>query len=401
MRGPDVAFPERQAAVVGIYTTDHARHMTRSGMSMEIEAIKGALADAGLEMSDVDGIASTVPAFAHREAGGWVGRMPEQFWAAQFGGRPLTYRSSQSGSNGAQSAAVAIGAGMANVVVLFHGKSGRQIGPKGTPMPTKSQRVDAWSTATWGGFMAAWYALWARRYMHEVGATSEDLARVAVDQRYHATLNPDSLMGSRGEITVDDVLSSRMIADPLRLLDCSLDNDGGWAMVIASAEVARNCKTKPIWVLGGAEGLDSDPYFSVDTPWIGRENSMVRRLGDIAFGQAGVTRDDIDVANLYDCFTITFLRDLEELGFCKLGEAADYVKQGITRLGGSMPCNTDGGLLSNSHVGNATGMMAIEIVRQLRGDCGARQVPDAKIGLAMSQGNHVHGVAGTLILAAG
>ena len=394
-----MAFPRRQAAVVGIYTTEHARVLDRSSTSLEVEAIKGALDDAGLGLSDVDGIVTSVPAFVHGEVGSWVGRSPEQFWAAQLGGRPLSYRSRQSGSNGAQQAAIAVAAGMANVVVLFHGKSNHQLGPKGTPVPQQAQHVDAWSTATWGGFMAAWYALWARRYMHEVGANGEDLARVGVTHRYHATLNPDSLMGSRGEITLDDVLGSRMIADPLHLLDCSLDNDGGWAIVLASAEVARSCRHEPVWIIGGAEAVDSDSYLSVDAPWIRRDDSAVRRAGDIAFAQAGISRDDVDVANLYDCFSITFLRDLEELGFCNLGEAADYVKDGNTRLGGAMPCNTDGGLLSNSHVGNPTGMMTIEIVRQLRGDCGARQVPDAKIGLAFSQGNHVHGIAGTLLLA--
>ena len=125
----------------------------------------------------------------------------------------------------------------------------------------------------------------------------------------------------------------------------------------------------------------------------------MRRAGDIAFAQAGVTRDDIDVAGLYDCFTITMIRDLEELGFCKLGEGAAYVKEGHTRLGGSMPCNTDGGLLSNSHNGMPHGMHTIEVVRQLRGECGARQVEGARIGMSLAQGSSVHGYAGTTILA--
>lgn len=395
-----MAFPRRQAAVVGVYTTEHARFMDRTSTSLTVEAINGALADAGLGLADVDGIVPTVAAFAGRGLGTWVSRSPEQFWAAQFGDRQLSYINHQSGSNGAHQAAIAVAAGMANVVVLFHGKANHQLGPQGTPVPDRAPRVDAWTSGPWGGFMAGWYAMWARRYMHDVGATGEDLALAGVNQRYHATLKPDSLMGVKGEITVDDVLQSRMIADPLHLLDCAVDNDGGWAIVIASAEIARDCRSKPIWIIGGAEGADSDPYLTVDVPWIRRESSPVRRAGDNAFAQAGITRDDIDVANLYDCFSITFLRDLEELGFCKLGEAADYIREGNTRLGGAMPCNTDGGLLSGSHVGNPTGMMAIEVVRQLRGECGARQVAGAKLGLALSQGNHVHGIAGTLILAA-
>lgn len=395
----EVPFPSRQAAVVGVYTTEHARAMERAGISLELEAIRGALDDAGLTVADVDGIVPSVPLFTTSGLGKWAWDWPEQFWAAQLGGRPLSYTDRQSGALGAQKAAAAVAAGLANVVVLFHGKSHYQLGPGAAQASDGPPRVDAWSTSTWGGFMTPWYAMWARRYMHEFGVTSEDLAQVGVVQRYHATLNPDSLMGSRGEITVDDVISSRMIADPLHLLDCSLDNDGGWAIVIASADVARGCKKRPVWVIGAAEGTDSDLYLTVDAPWIGREDSAVRRVGDITFGQAGISREDIDVANLYDCFSITFIRDLEELGFCHVGEGADYVKSGITRLGGAMPCNTDGGLMSGSHVGNPTGMMTIEVVRQLRAECGARQVPDAKIGLAFSQGNHVHGVAGSLLLA--
>jgi acetyl-CoA C-acetyltransferase len=243
-----------------------------------------------------------------------------------------------------------------------------------------------------------WYAMWARRYMHEFGATNEDLAHVGVTHRYHATLNPHSLMGSRGEITVEDVLASRMIAEPLHLLDCALDNDGGWAIVIAAEDIARNCRKQPVWISGGAEGTETDLYMTVDTPWIRESGSAVRRVGEMALAQAGITHDDLDVANLYDCFSITMLRNLEELGFCKLGEGADFFKEGHTRLGGSIPCNTDGGLLSHSHPGTPQGFQAIEVARQLRGECGRRQVPDARTGLAFSQGAGVHALCAAVVL---
>ena len=206
-------------------------------------------------------------------------------------------------------------------------------------------------------------------------------------------------MGSRGPLTIDDVIGSRMVSSPLHLLDCALDTDGGYAMVIASAEVARNCRTKPVWVIGGAEATHTDFYVTIDDPWFPESGQSVRRTAEIAFGQAGVTRDDIDVGGLYDCFTVTMLRDLEELGFCKPGEGAEYFREGHTHLGGSMPCNTDGGLLSNSHNGMPHGMHTIEVVRQLRGECGERQVPGARIGLCLAQGASVHGYAGSLILA--
>ena len=381
-----------KAAIVGVYTTEQGRRLERTNLSLLIEAVKGALDDAGLTLTDVDGVVAPLNLDPRNP-----GRPDELFWAGQFGGRPLTYTDSAGAHLGAQKAAAAIEAGLANVVVLFEGKANLQIGPSGAM--SSAPRADLWHRLSWGGYMTPWYALWARRYMHEFGATSEDLAQVGVIHRYHATLNPDSLMGKKGEITVDDVLASRMIADPLHLLDCALDNDGGWAIVIASAEVARNCKKKPISIIGGALGMETDAYQTVDAPWI-RADSAVRRSGDIAFAQAGVSREDIDVANLYDCFSITFLRDLEELGFCKPGEAPGFVREGNTRLGGSMPCNTDGGLLSNTHMGNATGLMTVEVVRQLRGECGARQVPGAKLGLSFNQGAAVHGYSGTLILAA-
>ena len=182
--------------------------------------------------------------------------------------------------------------------------------------------------------MTPWYAMWAQRYMHEFGVTGEDLAEVAVTHRYHATLKPDSVMGSRGPLTVEDVVGSRMVASPLHLFDCAVDTDGGYAMVVASAEVARGTQGKPVWVIGGAEATHTDGYTTIDAPWFPEQGHSVRRSGDIAFAQAGVTRDDIDVAGPYDCFTITMLRDLEELGFCKLGEGAAYFKEGHTRLGG-------------------------------------------------------------------
>ena len=189
------------------------------------------------------------------------------------------------------------------------------------------------------------------------------------------------------------------MAEPLHLLDCAIDNDGGYAIVIASEEVARNCRKPPVWVRGGAESAYTDFYETINDPWFPEEGKAVRRTADIAFAQAGVSREDIDVAGLYDCYTVTMLRDLEEMGFCKIGEGAEYFEEGHTRLGGSMPSNTDGGLLSNSHNTNPSGMHTIEVVRQLRGECGARQVENAKIGVCLSQGYAVHGMAGTLIMA--
>jgi acetyl-CoA acetyltransferase len=389
-----MAFPSRKAAIVGVYTTQQARQLSRSPVSLQLEAIRGAVADAGLSVHDIDGLIPLDPAPQ--------GNVPSvhMFWAEQLGERPITFMEVGIASGAVAKAATAVSAGLCEVAVLFWAKAGYQIGPGGQPSGDRAPRTGDWSYEPHGAYMAAWYAMWAQRYMHEFGVTSEDLARVAVTHRYHATLNPHSLMGSRGELSVEDVLSSRLVCEPLHLLDCAIDNDGGYAIVVASADVARQSRTEPVWVLGGAEAAFTDFYMSIHDPWFPAEGRAVRRSADLAFEQAGITRDEVDVAGLYDCFTVTMLRDLEEMGFCKLGEAADYFAEGHTRLGGSMPCNTDGGLLSNSHNGNPSGMHTIEVVRQLRGECGARQVPNAKIGVSLAQGYAVHGQAGTLVMAA-
>jgi acetyl-CoA acetyltransferase len=347
-----MGFPSRQAAIVGVYTTEQARRLPRTSVSLQLEAVRGALDDAGLTPADVDGL---LPMDPDPRPGAVSEHM---YWAEQLGEHPMTFMETGIASGAIAKAAVAIAAGMANVAVLFYGKAGWQVGPGGQQTPDRAPRVGEWGFETHGAYMTAWYAMWTQRYMHEFGYTEEDLAHVPVTHRYHATLNPASVMGSRGEITVEDVVGSRYIAEPLHLLDCSIDNDGGYAVVVASAEVARDCRKTPVWILGGAEAAHTDFYMSIQDPWFPPGGASVRRTADRAFAMAGVSREDIDVAGLYDCFSITMLRDLEELGFCGVGEGAAYVREGHTRLGGAMPCNTDGGLLSNSHVGNPAGSAA-------------------------------------------
>jgi acetyl-CoA acetyltransferase len=389
-----MGFPVGKVAVVGVYTTKQGKRLGRTKHSLELEAIKGALDDAGLSVNDVDGL---LPLLAEP----WS--KTHMYWAEQLGERPITYCGTGQGQGAAAKGAVAIASGMCNVAVAFWGSAGGSNSPGSVPVPDRAPRVGEFSYLyqMFGAYMTPLYALWAQRYMHEFGVTSEQLAEVAVIARQHATLNPASVMGERGPITVDDVVSSRMIADPLHLFDCAIENDGGYAFVLASEEVARDCRREPIWILGGAEATATDVYTTFVDPWFPETGFGVRRCADLAFNMAGVGRDEIDVAWLYDCFTVTFLRDLEEMGFCKIGEAGDFVQSGVTRLGGSMPCNTDGGLLSNSHTGNPSGMGVIELVRQLRHDCDERQVAHASIGVTLGQGGSVHGLASTLLLGKG
>jgi acetyl-CoA acetyltransferase len=389
-------FPRRQAAIAGVYLTQQGKLPDRSSFSLQLEAIQGALADAGLTVDDVDGL---LPMSGGNHIGAQAGATDaHQFWAEQLRRRPINLMTVGGASGQLAKAAAAISAGLCEVAVLFYGKAGKPVGPRGTITPDKAMRVNEWSFGIHGGYMIPFYALWAQRYMHEFGVSSEDLAEVAIVDRYHATLNPDSVMGHKGEITVDDVLASRPIADPLHLFDCSLDNDGGYAVVITSAERARDCAKQPVYVLGGAEAAYTDFYVSFHDDWFDEAGHSIRNATDKAFGLAGVSRDDIDVIGSYDCFTVTGLRNLEEMGFCKPGEGADYVREGHTRLGGKMPVNTDGGLLSGSHCGDPSGLMVVEVVKQLRNECGGRQVADAKIGLALQQGFAVHGIGSTLIM---
>jgi acetyl-CoA acetyltransferase len=391
-----MTFPSGQVAIAGVYVTEQAPNLARSGFDLEREALLGALDDAGLALADVDGISTT--RMTSEVPGSYD---PLYFWAEQLGQRPIRYTSSGLPAAALGKAAAAIAAGLCDTFVLVHGKSGTKINPAKAALPNEAPRVGAWSETIFGASRASWYAVWARRYMHEFGVTSEQLAQVAVDARHHATLNPASIMGRRGEITIDDVVNSRMIASPLHLLDCALDNDGGYAIVLTSTERARDLRKKPVTILGAGEGIYIDYYLNLPCPSFPAEGGAVRRAADTAFGLAGVRRDEIDVAGLYDCFTVTLLRDLEEMGFCPLGEAAAYVKDGNTRLGGAMPTNTDGGCLSSSHNGHPGGMHVIEVARQLRGEVTPdRQVPNAQLGVALSQGMSVMGGAGVLVLGA-
>ncbi|GAB3275459.1 thiolase family protein [Kineosporia babensis] len=391
-------FPRRQTAIAGVYRTAQGKLPDRSAFSLQLEAIKGAIAEAGMQLSDIDGL-MTLSGSNHHQAQAGSPTDTHQFWAEQLGGRPIRYISLGGSSGQIAKASAAIAAGLCEVAVLFYGRAGQRLGPGGSTVPTAAPRVPEWSWTVQGAYMTPFYALWAQRYLHEFKVTAEDLAEVAVVNRYHATLNPESVMGRKGEITVQDVVGSRMIADPLHLLDCSLDNDGGYAVVLTTAERARDGAKKPVYVLGGAEAVHTDLYLSQDGDWFPPQGRSVRRAADDAFALAGVSRDDIDVFGSYDCFTITALRNYEEMGFCELGEAAAFVKEGHTRLGGKLPTSTDGGLLSGSHCGDPSGLPIVEVVRQLRGECGARQVPDAKIGLTHQQGYAVHGLTSAAILA--
>ena len=225
------------------------------------------------------------------------------------------------------------------------------------------------------------YAMAAMRHMHEFGTTMEQLAWVKVSASHHAQHNPHAML--KDVVTVKEVIESPVIADPLHLLDCSLVSDGGAAVIVTAADRAKDFPHTPIYLLGIGEGHSHEHISQAHS----LTTSAAREAGERAYAMAGLGPRDMQFAQLYDCFTPTVLVELEDLGFCGKGEAGPFVQEGHIRLGGRLPVNTHGGLLSHCHPGNPGSMFALtESVLQLRGTAGARQVPGATVGLAHAQG---------------
>jgi acetyl-CoA acetyltransferase len=222
------------------------------------------------------------------------------------------------------------------------------------------------------------YATLAMRHMHEYGTTSEQLAEIAVAQRHGATLHPLSVHGHRGEVTVEEVVTSRMVSDPLHLLDCCAINQGAGAVILTSAANAASIsRHAPVILLGYGEGHSHIDPNAVENL---TEFPAARSAADTAFSTAGVSRDEIDVAGIGDHFTIGVLMGLEDAGFCAKGEGGSFVEKGGTAIGGRLPTNTSGGSLSFSHAGLCGIFTLIELVEQLRHEAGARQVEGARLG---------------------
>jgi len=224
-----------------------------------------------------------------------------------------------------------------------------------------------------GHALIAKYAMATRRHMHEYGTTIEQLAEIAVSTRFNASHNPEAYY--RDLITIDDVQSSRMIADPLTKLHCCIRSDGGGAIVLTTEERAKDLPQKPVWVLGTGEATSHTTM----SEWPDFTESPAARSGPLAFERAGVTPEEIDICQIYDAFTSMVLITLEGLGFCKKGEGGPFVADGRMRLDGALPTNTDGGGLSHCHPGMRGMFLLVEAARQLRGEAHGRQVPDAKL----------------------
>jgi acetyl-CoA acetyltransferase len=291
-----------------------------------------------------------------------------------------------------QRAASAIVTGVCETVLITHGDNPRtgltpqEVGAKMTTTMNPQFELPYGIPLTNG------YAMAARAHMHEFGTTSEQLAQVAVTARKHAMLNPAAEM--QAPLSIDDVLNSPVVADPLHALDCSLWSDGGAAFIVVAAERAKDFPNRPVFLLGAGEGHWHEHLFQTRS----LTETAASESGPRAFEMSGMKPDDMDFAEIYDCFTNVVVVQLEDLGFCPKGEGGPFVADGNIELGGALPLNTHGGLLSHSHTGHPGAMFAItEGVRQIRGDGGDRQVAGAEVGLIHGQGGVLSSHA-TLIL---
>jgi acetyl-CoA acetyltransferase len=381
---------KNKVAIVGVGDTKVGVVKDRSATQLYVEAAKLAMEDAGVTKDQVDGLITCVswvePYLYHAEMiAEYMQIFPRYcITAPSGGGTTLAIM---------HHAASAILTGMCNTVLITMADS--QV----TGM-SRAKSIEAMAGAghpqferPYGAPIPAFYALVARAHQQAFGTTDEQRAAVAVACRKHASMNPAAQM--RDPITVEDVLKSRLIADPLHLLDCSLVSDGGGAIIMTSAERARDFKKKPAYLLGIGEG-HSHEHISQAHSFVA---SAAKDAGQRAYAMAGLGPNDIDVAEVYDCFTPVVIIELEDLGFCPKGEGGRFVEGGRIELGGELPINTHGGLLSHCHPGHPGSIFSVtEAVRQLRGECGPRQVKDAKTALVHAQGGilstHCTGIFG-------
>jgi acetyl-CoA acetyltransferase len=343
--------------------------------ALAAEASRAALAESGLAPRDIDGFASTgLGTLAPVDVAEYLGLRPRWVDSTAVGGASWEVMASH--------ATDAIAEGHADVVLLTYGSTARsdlRAGLRTANLDWGSRGPQQWE-APHGITLISKYAMAARRHMHDYGTTLEQLAEIAVSARVNAASNPDAQ--ARDPITVDDVLGSRMIADPFTALQCCLRSDGGAAAVLVAEDRVADLSVEPVWVLGAGEHVS---HVSMGQ-WDDFTAGPAAVSGRLAFERAGVGPADIDVCELYDAFTYMLLITIEDLGFCAKGEGGPYVEGGRLRLDGALPTNTDGGGLSSCHPGQRGLFLLVEATRQLRGEAAGRQIPDAELACVSATG---------------
>jgi acetyl-CoA acetyltransferase len=373
-----VTHPYRDVAIVGVHNTPQARELPgHDSSSIALEGVTGALADAGIPVAEVDGV---------------VGEFAAD-WILEMGLGPCSRRSSRFGIPMLLDAAALVASGECDVVVVGAGGAGTYTERAATAPWTRPANE---LVVGYGLFTAAEFALMARRHMVTYGTTPEQMAKVAATIRNNGHVNPEAVYSGRGPFTPDDILASRMIADPFRLLDCAMTAEGGCGIVLTTAERAADAAREPAWILGAA-GDAYGPAYTVPPVWDlqGRAVDDIpagyvgRRAVRRAFAMAGLGPEDVDVCELYDPFSFEIIRQLEAFGFCGEGEGGAFVDAGHIGPDGRLPVTTDGGTMSFSHAGINAQMLqrVIRGVQQVRGTCATQQVRGAEVALCTNGGS--------------
>ncbi|MCF2527811.1 thiolase family protein [Yinghuangia soli] len=374
------SHPYRDVVVAGVFNTAQARRLPgHTSASITVEAVHGALADAGLGLDDVDGVS-----------------------AADLSARLIhdlrlgpAWRGTQYGLGMIAEAALAISAGMCDVAVVASGEAGIHTDRAATAPWTRPENE---FVIPWGLFTAAEFALVARRHMIEYGTTEDQMATVAATIRNNGHANPEAVYHGRGPYTPADIRASRPIAEPFHLLDCAMTSEGGCALVLTRADRARDLRATPVYLLGMAADSYGPAYQHPPAYDLAgrtardaddRAGTVGRRAADRAFRTARLGRTDVDVLELYDPFSFEVIRQLEAFGFCAPGEGGPFVADGHIAPDGKYPATTDGGLMSYSHAGSNPQMLqrAIRAVQQVRGTCASTQIPGARVALASAGGS--------------
>ena len=358
--------------IVGVGNTAYGRNPGVSQIAHNVFAIRAALEDAGLSTADLDGVLTKAPSsnfpmlFAPRVAEA-LRVQPK-----------VTGTLDQAGASNIgliQYAISAIELGQADVIAISYGDN-----PRTATFPSYGRAARQGTDASLAGVFGAppSYAFFARRYMMEYGITQEQLGAVAITHRTHANKNPNAQF--QDLLDLEEYMNSRWVAEPFHILDCCPVSDGGAAYIIANEERARDLAKRPVYIEGIGQSHPSWDFYR--RPNLTTTGAKVS--GATAFKSAGLKPSDVDFCEIYDCFTIVPIVTLEEYGFVGRGEGGTYYEEGHTRLGGELPCNTSGGLLSET--GMPGTQLCVEAVRQLRGECGDRQVENASVGLVSQQG---------------
>ena len=328
--------PLHEVAIVGAYNTRQALKLDgETDLSIIHDAVQGVLGMAGLSTKDVDGVN------IHTMRGGLSARNGVHI----LGGHPCWTGNAEMGIAAVMEAAAAIATGQCHTAIIASGQAG---------MYTDRSATSPWTRPSnefvecWGLYTAAEFALIAKRHMALYGTRPESLAEVASAIRMNGARNPEAVYFGR-EVTPQDVLDSRMIADPFHLLDCAMNSEGGGAVLLTQAERAKDLALDPIYVLGGA--LDRQGMAYVTPPVWDKYGYVGRRAAELTFGQAGLSPADVDVCEFYDPFSFELIRQFEAFGFCGEGEGGDFVMDGTVRVGGRYPLCTNGGIMSFSHCG--------------------------------------------------